>query len=261
MPAILEQRASSAAPWARWLGSFTVVLFLTAALSHRFRLIDTPPFLWLLGLCFLLAVIGLLVSALAFTQMWRRGVSGITDATLGALLSLGALVPYGVSAYHSFANPPLSDISTDPTRPPPLQFAAAVRLLPMNAVADPTQQTISLQQKAYPELSGKLYEQPRENVVEQVVALMEDRGWEVVSPARPADAVSSQNVVIEAVAYSYLLGFPSDVSVRIEDRGEATYVDMRSASRYGRHDLGENATRIQRFLSDLDSRIRAQAAP
>jgi uncharacterized protein (DUF1499 family) len=67
--------------------------------------------------------------------------------------------------------------------------------------------------------------------------------------------------VLNAVAYSYLLGFPSDVSVRIEDRGESTYVDMRSASRYGRHDLGENATRIERFMRDLDARMQAPADP
>jgi len=253
MPAILERRVSSAAPWARRLGAFSVVLFLTSALSHRFRLIETLPFLWLLGLCFLLAVLGLLMAALAFGQMWRRGVGGIGDATLGALLSLVALAPYGVSAYHYFTNPPLSDISTDPSNPPPLQFATAARLPSMNPVTTPTEEPVTLQQRAYAGLSGRLYEQPRENVVERVLALMHDRGWEIVSPARPTDAESSEDVVIEAVAYSYLLGFPSDVSVRIEDRGDATYVDMRSASRYGRHDLGENATRIERFLSDLDT--------
>jgi len=34
---------------------------------------------------------------------------------------------------------------------------------------------------------------------------------------------------------------------------------MRSASRYGRHDLGDNAERITAFLAELDQEIAAQA--
>jgi uncharacterized protein (DUF1499 family) len=131
----------------------------------------------------------------------------------------------------------------------------------MNPVTSAAQETISLQRRAYEGLSGRLYEQPRENVVENVLRLMRDRGWQIVSPARRAETEDGENIVLNAVAYSYLLGFPSDVSVRIEDRGESTYVDMRSASRYGRHDLGENATRIERFMRDLDARMQAPADP
>ncbi|WEX07802.1 DUF1499 domain-containing protein [Chelativorans sp. AA-79] len=256
MPAVLERRVSSAAPWSRRFGAFAVALFLTSAISHRFRLIDTVPFLWLLGLCFLLAVLGLSTAILAFAQMWRRGVGGLGTATLGALLSLVALGPYAVSAYGFSVNPPLNDVSTDPARPPPLGFATALRVPPMTPVTPPTAEGVILQAEAYPDLSGRLYEQAREIVVERVIALMRDRGWQVVAPVRPDDATDT--VVIEAVARSYLLGFPSDVAVRIEDRGEATYVDMRSASRYGRHDLGENAVRIRRFLSDLDESVQTR---
>ena len=34
---------------------------------------------------------------------------------------------------------------------------------------------------------------------------------------------------------------------------------MRSASRYGRHDLGDNAARIVGFLAELDAEIAAMA--
>ena len=34
---------------------------------------------------------------------------------------------------------------------------------------------------------------------------------------------------------------------------------MRSASRYGRHDLGDNAARIAGFLTELDQEIADQA--
>ncbi len=43
------------------------------------------------------------------------------------------------------------------------------------------------------------------------------------------------------------------------DEGDATYVDMRSASHFGQHDLGDNARRIDDFLSDLDAAMLARA--
>jgi hypothetical protein len=46
--------------------------------------------------------------------------------------------------------------------------------------------------------------------------------------------------------------------VRLTDEGTSTYVDMRSASRYGRHDLGDNAAQITAFLALLDAEMAAQ---
>jgi uncharacterized protein (DUF1499 family) len=65
--------------------------------------------------------------------------------------------------------------------------------------------------------------------------------------------------LLEAVATTFLLGFPSDVAIRLTDEGESTYVDMRSASRYGRDDFGDNARRISAFLDRLDAEMAGQA--
>ena len=44
---------------------------------------------------------------------------------------------------------------------------------------------------------------------------------------------------------------------------DSTLVDMRSASRYGRHDLGDNAARIVAFFDALDREVagRTGTAP
>ena len=60
---------------------------------------------------------------------------------------------------------------------------------------------------------------------------------------------------VEAVAISDILGFPSDVVIRLVEVDDVTIVDMRSASRYGAHDLGANAARIEAFLEDLDEAL------
>ena len=65
-------------------------------------------------------------------------------------------------------------------------------------------------------------------------------------------------MTIEALAHTPWLGFPFDIAVRLTDEGTSTYVDMRSASRYGRHDLGDNAAQITAFLALLDAEMAAQ---
>ena len=56
-----------------------------------------------------------------------------------------------------------------------------------------------------------------------------------------------------------VLALPVDVAMRVTDEGTSTYVDMRSASRYGSHDLGDNAARIAAFLAELDAEVSALA--
>jgi uncharacterized protein (DUF1499 family) len=70
-------------------------------------------------------------------------------------------------------------------------------------------------------------------------------------------------VTIDAVARSFALGLPADVAIRVSDDGDAVIVDMRSTSRYGRYDLGDNAARIVDFLAELDQEVAGQvgAAP
>ncbi len=63
---------------------------------------------------------------------------------------------------------------------------------------------------------------------------------------------------IEAVASSFLMGFESDIVIRLIDEEDGTLVDMRSASRWGPHDLGSNAARIIAFLADLDEALQGQ---
>ena len=83
--------------------------------------------------------------------------------------------------------------------------------------------------------------------------VLANRGWRIVGPTEfPPEATE---ITIEAQANSPLLGFPSDVAIRLIDEDTSTYVDMRSTSRYGPHDFGDNAARIASFLAELDIEI------
>ncbi len=61
---------------------------------------------------------------------------------------------------------------------------------------------------------------------------------------------------VEAVATSLILGFESDVIIRMVEEEDGTLVDMRSTSRWGPHDLGSNSRRIIDFMNDLDSSLQ-----
>ena len=97
-----------------------------------------------------------------------------------------------------------------------------------------------------------------EQVAAAVESLVESRGWTVTE--RRGDPLLSLQSTIELVARSFILGFPADIAIRITDEGGATFVDMRSVSRYGRHDLGENARRVASFMADLDAAMAVGAA-
>ncbi|MEM8749366.1 MAG: DUF1499 domain-containing protein [Pseudomonadota bacterium] len=74
-----------------------------------------------------------------------------------------------------------------------------------------------------------------------------------VSPVgRDEDTGEQQERYVEAIAESLIMGFPSDVVIRIIEEEDGTLVDMRSSSRWGPHDLGANAAIVINFMQDLD---------
>ena len=50
MVSIPERRTSKAAGWSRRTAAFSAVLLLTDFAGHRFDLVETPVFLWVLGI-------------------------------------------------------------------------------------------------------------------------------------------------------------------------------------------------------------------
>ena len=60
---------------------------------------------------------------------------------------------------------------------------------------------------------------------------------------------------IQAVARTAILGFRDDVVVRIRPDPDGARVDIRSTSRYGRHDFGTNASRIVALSEAIDDAV------
>ncbi|TGQ35841.1 DUF1499 domain-containing protein [Mesorhizobium sp. M00.F.Ca.ET.216.01.1.1] len=251
---ISERQTSRAAGWSRRTGAFSAVLLLTVLIGHRYDLVETPAFLWVLAIVALLAALALLFAGFAFSRLWNFGDRGGRDLSVGALLALLVLTPYGVAAYWAATYPPLRDISTDFDDPPALDISTRTR--DMNLLSPPTPGAQRLQTETYPLVTGRSYNLPFDSVLDAVETVLGRRDWQFAAPF--PDAEGQSEVTINAVAKSFVLGLPADVAIRVSNDGDAIIVDMRSASRYGRYDLGDNAARIVDFLAELDQQVAGQ---
>ncbi|RWE85912.1 DUF1499 domain-containing protein [Mesorhizobium sp.] len=248
------RQTSKAAGWSRRTGAFSAVLLLTVLLGHRYELVETPVFLWVLGIVALLAAFALLFAGFAFSRLWNFGDRGGRDLTVGTVLALLVLAPFGIAAYWAATSPPLRDISTDFDDPPVLD--TSTRTGDMNALSPPTPGEQRLQTETYPLVTGRSYNLPFDRVLEAVETVLDRRDWQLTAPL--PRAIGQSEVTISALAKSFILSLPADVAIRVTDDGDTVIVDMRSASRYARYDLGDNATRIVDFLAELDREVAGQ---
>lgn len=253
MDEYLERRVSQATVWSRRLAIFSAVLFLTAGLGHRFGYLGTPDLAPVLATVLTIAILALLFSTRALFLFWHYGGKGGGSLLTAILVAFAVLAPFGITAWRGVTLPMLNDVSTDTDDPPELVRSAADRISGMNVIDPFTPERRKLQEDGYPAVTGRRYEAPMMQVVEVVQDLLDERGWTVLGP--DVFPPASTEITIEAQASSPLLGLPVDVSVRFIDEDTSTYVDMRSASRYGPHDFGDNAARIVSFLAELDVQI------
>jgi uncharacterized protein (DUF1499 family) len=252
-----EPKTSGAALWSRRIALFSLVLFGVSVFGHRRGIVDTLDFLWILLLVALLAVAALLLVAASFRRIWVRGDRGGRAAVVAVLASLLVLAPFAVTAVRFFVYPRLNDISTDLVAPPEMAMARTERRGHMNPLRPIGLAAAKLQIAAYPEITGRRYGASPEDVLRAVDRIIAGQGWKVVS--HPPLIEGQGEYTIEAVARTFLFGLPSDIAIRLTDEGESTYVDMRSASRYGDDDFGGNAARISSFLDALDAEMVDQA--
>ena len=140
--------------------------------------------------------------------------------------------------------PYIHDISTDTANPPEFVAAARLRRPGDHPVTYDGKEVADLQQKAYPDLATLTTRASSEKVFQAAKATIAAMDMQLVD----ADPAQGR---IEANQASLLYGFTDDMVVRIATGADGTKVDVRSKSRVGRSDLGQNAKRIRVFLAKL----------
>jgi hypothetical protein len=276
---------------ARRLGLASLVLFLIAAVAHRFGPLTTPDFLALTFLAAAIAAVSVPLSLVGLARLWQVGAEG-GAASVMALAYAG--LPLGILAFGAFSYytlPPLHDIATDLADPPRwvAEPVARQQWLPRQAVV--TAAARRAQAAAYPELTGRRYEGALDRVYEGVtkaalssrIAITKKLGIELVEPdisqrAAPRDEqapvpdvapvplprpepstlpifTSSSDVLLQGDTRTLVMGFRFDVVIRLREEAETTSVDIRVSSRYGPHDLGIGQRIAEDFLDRLDTEL------
>jgi uncharacterized protein (DUF1499 family) len=246
------------APSARWSGRialFSVGLLLVTLVLHRLTPFPTRTAMNLFVVGFAGAALAILIGLVALVQIWRTGRGGAGSMALGLLLPIAAFAgPIGYAVTHNNL-PRINDITTDTTSPP--QFVAlARRPHAANASAYPGPQTAEQQIKAYPDLRTLVIERSPDEAFDVVEEAVRRLRWRVVA-AEPPSVRPPRPGTLEAVDQTLIVGFTDDIVVRVEGSGTRARIDVRSASRYGRFDFGQNATRVRRFLAEVQARAEA----
>ena len=255
--ALYVRRRSRLAAWSRRVAVFAVVLALLAVVLHRADVLDPVSSLATLGGVVVLAVLALLLGLGGIVRIWRRGHMGLAHALTGIALSLALLAWPTYLVWESMNVPMINDIATDWSDPPEMRAAVLDRSPISNPVRMPRAEEIARQAEAYPEIRPLVVNVPSQRVYDAARELAVRRGWRILEEARPDERGPGR---LEMVARTRVLGFKDDVVLIVTNLGEGrTRVDMRSASRFGRHDFGTNARRIFGFLTELDAELKGGA--
>lgn len=147
------------------------------------------------------------------------------------------------------ALPYIHDISTDVQNPPAFVAVKKLRKEGDHPVEYDGPEVAEQQRKAYPDITTLIMVADKDKVfaaAEQAIRAMK---LEIVE----ANAAEGR---IEATHTSLFYGFKDDMVVRIVADGIGSRVDVRSKSRVGRSDLGQNAKRIRTFTRMLQANLQ-----
>jgi hypothetical protein len=253
-----------------WLAKISFAAFVVALLvgataafgtragfwDYRFGLFVLFPWCVYAGLLgFVLGLVWALWAMIANRgDAARYGVIGLAGS--GLLIAM-PLYDYAMAQML----PAIHDISTDVEYPP-----AFVALVPLRMKSAPgsgqinppaydgaelakgpdgeTAATAALQKKYYPELRQRADLTPPAKLFDRAVKAARRMGWDVV-------AVVPKQGRIEATDTSFWFGMTDDIVIRVKPAGIGARLDVRSKSRFGQSDMGENAARIRSFMRTL----------
>ena len=245
-----DDPTSRLAIWARRFAFFSLVATLLSIIVVRSGFLEIEPSIATFGGALVFAGLAILLGLAAFITIWKDGLSGLGHALMAIAIG-GLLLLYpaylGVKAYKL---PAISDITTDPIDPPRFEAIARVRPRNANPIIYAGLYAAEQQRIAYPNIEPLLLTVTPKIAFDAALTIANKRRWRVVDTRDPAPGRPEGR--IEAVARTPVMGFRDDIVIRVRPAPDGSRIDVRSASRYGRHDFGTNAARIRSLLDDID---------
>ena len=238
MRKILPLSRSRLAAASLQFGRLALPVLVISALIHRADIVTTPQFLVLLTLGLLLAAAACGTALIAGRVLWRRGGTGWAQAVRGFFYGVVALTPALFALYAFAIYPQLADVSTDTENPP--QIASG---LPFTGA--------SRQAESYPDLVSRRFRIAPPELHRAALQVAARNRWTITAELPPG--MPDEPTRFQAVATTLVFAFRDDIAVRILPDPVGARLDIRSASRFGRHDFGANANRVRGFFEDLDA--------
>jgi uncharacterized protein (DUF1499 family) len=249
--AIYLQKTVHEGLWARRMALFFVQLLILTVLLHRFGSLATPAALNLLTVSIGGMVLAIIVAVVGLVRIWFGGQIGAGQAFAAIAIALiGLALPlYYLSQY--FMLPQLTDVETTPRQPMQFSQLAAQRPADANRIEQPDLTAAEIQEKAYPDLRPMELERSATETFDIVHEAVKRVGWTIVLNEPPGE----QPGRIEATDRTMIMGFTDDALIRVTGDDTRAFIDVRSVSRYGMHDLGANADRIRALFAEVKAAL------
>jgi uncharacterized protein (DUF1499 family) len=246
---------SRLAIWSLRIALFSIAVVLLGVVIVRSGILEIIPSLAAFGGGLLLAAIAIVFAFAAFVVIWREGLQGLGMAIWAMLIGI-AILGYpaylGIMAYRL---PAIYDITTDPIDPPKFEAVARLRPREANPILYAGLRAAELQKAAYPDVEPLIVAATPQVAYDAAVAVITKLKWRIVDARAPL--TGRRDGRIEVVARTPILGFRDDVVLRIRPDPDGARLDIRSTSRYGRHDFGTNAKRIVALSEAIDTAVDA----
>jgi uncharacterized protein (DUF1499 family) len=253
-----SEPVSSLASWARNLAVFAVVAVVVSIIIVRFDFLEPKPALATFIGGVAISGLSILFGLAGFAAIWQNGSRGMARILLAFLIDAAILAYPAYLALQYRKLPAIYDITTDPIDPP--RFDALARLRTgegTNSAVYAGLYSAEQQRHFYPDIEPVELEISADRAYAIALQLVHKRKWIVIDERAPQPPRRIGR--IEAVARTPIMGFREDVSIRVVPDGDDSRVDIRSASRNFDRDLGSNASRVKKFIDDLNTAADADA--
>jgi uncharacterized protein (DUF1499 family) len=240
--------------WTSRIALFSFGLLVTAAFLHRLFAMPTPVAFNLVLVAYAGVALSLVTALLAGIGIWRSGAPGAARIVFGISLSLVMLAGPLVLLALARESPSINDVTTDTRSPPEFVRLAAMRGPGANPIDYPGESFAREQSRAYPDLKPMLLSRPTDEAFDLAAEAVRRLKMDIVREEAPTEGRLG---MIEAVDRTLVAGFYDDVAIRIAGDDSGSRIDIRSASRYGWTDFGQNAERVRAIVREIVARLEA----
>ena len=256
---ILEEPVSRAAVHSRRVAVFACLTALAAVVAARASGgQDSLGALAVFAAALLLAGVALLLSGAAAVEIWRTGRRGVAPAVTGATLAIALIAFPAFLTAQAARLPRINQVTTDFKSPPRYMISLKAREARGSWTPPPPGPEFeAAQHAAYPSLQPMLVDLEPDQAYRMALRIARDLGWRIVD-SNPPNLRGEAEGHIDATDRSLFLGFIDDIAIRVRAQGQKAQIDVRSASRVGRHDFGANARRAQRFIDAVQQSVSAR---